>query len=240
MHPSRAPGVNPMLLSRGLRYVSPVAGFILAYLGVVSIYDQAWEALYGYLGLALLIQILDAYLSADEIDPAHARATGPGALATEAAQLATSVFVPTMALLHAGFLEDASGGVLAVLIVASALYRLAFHPAHESTEPAVVCLPALWSVVAFLLHAFDATPLAAVFVIGCVLILTLVPIRWPHPLYAERWPVATRLVLAAGVMAAAVTLTHGLPADTAAKTVFIGCLVYTMAWAASDWMEHRA
>jgi phosphatidylcholine synthase len=205
---------------------SPVAGFILGYLGLLAILDQAWELLYLYLGLALVLQSVAAWVELGR----HHSETAFSTYAAHAARFATSVVVPTVALIHAGFLEEVTGWAMALLVVAAALYRLAFHLPSRDLAPTMIGLPAVWSIVAFLLHAFDATPMASVVAIGCVLVLTLVPIHWPHPFYVDRWKAASRAVTAIWIIAALVTLVRGLPADGAAKAIFLFCPAYAVVW----------
>jgi phosphatidylcholine synthase len=205
------------------------ASILVAYVAMLAVFDQAWETLYGWLGVALILQGIDDALGFshggdDDQNTALVR-TDSGYLVW----FLTTVFVPVIALLHAGFLDNIGGTLVAGLILLGAFYRFAFQ-ATDLRSGAFVGLPAAWAVVAFLLHAFDATPVAAVLTIGLVLVLNLVPIPWPHPLLAERWQVQTRAVAALWLFAAAVTLWRGFPADQWAKAIFIGCAVYAVIW----------
>jgi phosphatidylcholine synthase len=205
------------------------ASILVAYAAMLAVFDQAWETLFGWLGLALVLQGIDDVLHfsvrVDDTADAPQSPADPGYLVW----FLTTVFVPVIALLHAGFLDNIAGSLVAGLILLSAFYRFAVQPT-DRTVGSFTGLPAAWAVVAFLLHAFDATPVAAVLMIGLVLVLNLVPTPWPHPLLAERWQTQTRAVAALWLFAAAVTLWRGFPAEQWAKAIFIGCAVYAVVW----------
>jgi phosphatidylcholine synthase len=212
-----------------LRHALHAASILVAYVAMLAVFDQAWETLYGWLGLALILQGVDdavSFSNSDnhDVDAPHAR-TDPGYVVW----FLTTVFVPVIALLHAGFLDNIAGTLVAGLILLGAFYRFAFQ-ATDRRSGSFMGLPAAWAVVAFLLHAFDATPVAAVLTIGVVLVLNLIPIPWPHPFLAERWQMPTRAVAAIWLFAAAATLWRGFPAEHWAKVIFIGCGVYAVIW----------
>jgi phosphatidylcholine synthase len=102
----------------------------------------------------------------------------------------------------------------------SAQYHLTFH-AWGGMPAAYVGFPAAWNVVAFYLHAFDATPVAAVLVIGSGVIASLIPIPWPHPLRVMGWTHVGRVIVMIWLGTAAVTLWTGFPTTPAAKAVFL-------------------
>src|SRR5262249_57305159 len=66
----------------------------------------------------------------------------------------TYVFVPTVALLQAGYLHGGFGLVLASLILLSSLYH--FSDTESKTEDySFVGFPAIWNIVAFYIFAFQ-------------------------------------------------------------------------------------
>ncbi len=205
------------------------ANVLVSYVAMLAVFDQAWETLFGWLGLALILQGIDdvrltSLQTVDSEDGALLQAD-PGYLVW----FLTSVFVPVIALLHAGFLDNVAGSVVAGLILIAAFYRVGFQ-ARERSVGSFNGVPAGWAVVAFLLHAFDATPVAAVLVIGLVLVLNLVPLPWPHPILAAHWQTQTRAVAALWLVTAAVTVWRGFPAEQWAKAIFIGCAIYAVVW----------
>lgn len=215
-----------------LRPLLLAAGSLCALLAMLAVFDQSWEIAYAWLGCGLLSDIVVPHLAADPEtdDAADAPAFTPAdeRRVRSATTFLLSVFVPTLVLLQAGFLDGLLGIIIAVLIVLSGTYRLAYFDWAESV-PEYEGFPASWAAVGFTLHAFDATPTAAALFIGIVLILSLAPIHWPHPVYATRWTILTRAVTLVWAVTAASVLWHGFPAPTAAKTVLILTAVYAAA-----------
>lgn len=240
-------------------------GVLCALFALLSVFDQAWELVYAWLGLAMLLQSIQA-ADVDRLfnpdpgepfdSPEPAETGSPDSHATSLAgtvSFLNCVFVPVVAMLHAGFMEGVAGVVLAGVVLLAALYRLSFlanhnapiadqsnHSPHLITaatsaravhlvEPhrqRFVGLPATWGILGFYLYAFDATPAAAVLTIGLGIILGLIPLAWPHPLYSERWPWLTRAVALCFLCTAATTLWLGLPATPWAKALLLGAALY--------------
>jgi hypothetical protein len=220
-------------MSVSLALVSPVVSVLCGLLAILAVFDQAWEYVYGWLGVAALAHLAEFVRSADAPDY-EAPSSGDGDVGdlesvrlegvSAIAAFLVFVFVPIVAMLHAGFLDGVAGTVLAVLILLSALYRWAYVRADD--DGVVHGLPACWSILGFLLHAFDTTPPVAVLCIGAALVLSLVPVALPHPLIEARSSLIAGVIFAAAVVAAAATLWAGFPAMWQARAVFLGIAVY--------------
>lgn len=206
-------------------------GVISAMMALLAVFDQGWEYVYGWLGLALLTQAVSAgdfaFLPLADHDDfpdsdqaiLHAR---PAAIVA----FLTGVFVPVIAMLHAGFLDGVAGAAFGGVILLAALYRLVFVAQPQEPASRIVGLPAAWSIVGFYLHAFDATPLASVLGIGLGIVLGLIPLNWPHPLFSERWPAMTRTIVVIWLITAACTLWYGFPASPLAKSILLVIAIY--------------
>lgn len=120
--------------------------------------------------------------------------------------------------------------MVAVLIILAAIYRLSYivPPGAVQRKPATSFngLPAIWGVVGFYLHAFDATPLASVLTVGIALVFSLLPFAWPNPLHSSRWKAATWAALALWFGTAAFTLLQGFPATPLAKAILLAATFY--------------
>jgi len=212
-------------------------GVMSAMMALLTVFDQSWEYVYGWLGLALITQAISAggpdllpFADYDDLPEAddvslHSR---PAAIVA----FLTGVFVPVIAMLHAGFLDGIAGVAFGSVILLAALYRLVF--VAQPSEPAarIVGLPAAWGIIGFYLHAFDATPLASVLGIGLAIVLGLIPLNWPHPLFSERWPTMTRAIVLVWFATAAVTLWYGFPAAPFAKAILMATALYGLILAA--------
>jgi phosphatidylcholine synthase len=208
------------------------AGVVCALLALLAVFDQAWEQVYGWLGLALIVQAAGADEAAllplpDSVDLPDLEEDVRHAPIAAIAAFLTTVFVPVVAMLHAGFLDGLAGAAVASIIMLSALYRLAFieQPANNASRS--LGLPAAWSIIGFYLHAFDATPMAAVLAIGLGIVLGLLPLNWPNPLRSERWALLTRALVVVWFVTAAYALVHGFQATASiTKAILLAATAY--------------
>ena len=101
-------------------------GALSALFAVLAIFDQAWELVYAWLGLAIIAETAVHLRWAAE-ESAGVAPAGNQRRVVGAISFLNSVFVPIVALLHAGFLDGAIGVILAGLIILAAQYRLGFR-----------------------------------------------------------------------------------------------------------------
>ncbi len=208
------------------------SGILCALLALIAVFDQAWEQVYGWLGIALIIQAATADIPAvlpifDSFETQDLADQGPHVAIASIAAFLTTVFVPVVAMLHAGFLDGWAGAAVASIVILAALYRLAFMIQPDQTGARFLGLPTAWSVIGFYLHTFDATPLAAVLTIGLGIVLGLVPLNWPNPVRSERWTLATRAVVVVWFVTAAYILAHGFQATAPiTKAILLAIVSY--------------
>lgn len=202
-----------------LALVWPGISVIGSLFALLAVLDYAWERVYVWLGVALVAHALEVLLDSggDEAGIADLE------LVSSAAMFLACVFVPAVAMLQAGFLDGVAGVGLAVLVVLSAVYRWAYVVIPD--DGVVAGLPASWGILAFLLHAFDASPVNAALAIGVALIVSLLPFYSLHPLYARHRPRWMAVAVAASVAAALWTVLLGFPAPHIAQGVFISTVV---------------
>jgi phosphatidylserine synthase len=214
-------------------------GVLSALFALLAVFDQSWELVFAWLGLGILAQIAaillpPPLLTSPEQPPSvlssHELSTRSLAVRNYASSLEVvsflhNVFVPVVAMLHAGFLDGVAGVVVAGLILVSAQYRQANTDAGAQRD-SFIGLPAAWGVVAFYFHAFDATPAAAFLAIGLGIILGLMPFAFPHPLQTLRWASMSRAISAIWLVTAAVVLWHGFPATVPAKAILLVAATY--------------
>lgn len=193
-----------------LVHVFTAVGVVCGLLATLAAVQGAWEQVFAWLGVALVI---------DGIDGTFARWVGlperlprfSGERLDLVIDYVTYVFVPALALLLAGHLQGSFGLLLASLIVLSSLFH--FSDTRSKTEDhCFVGFPAIWNLVAFYVFAFRLSPTAtAVLVLVCVA-FTFVPLKWAHPMrVALLWPV-TAVIGAAWLLAALLTIWWGFPA----------------------------
>jgi phosphatidylcholine synthase len=199
-------------------------GVVCALLALRAALAQDWVALFVWLGIALIIDGLDGTLARlTNITAVLPRFSG------ERLDLIidylTYVFVPALALLLGGFLEEAFGALLAALILLSSL----FHFSDTESKTADYCFigfPALWNVVAFYAFALAMPSWLATAIVLALIVLTFVPWKWAHPLRTPLLRPVTLLMLVAWFCAAVLTLRAGFPATPALQAILIFAALY--------------
>jgi phosphatidylcholine synthase len=200
------------------------SGSVCALFATLAVFAGAWEQVFAWLGLALLI---------DGIDGTFARMANvterlprfSGERLDLVVDYVTYVFVPALALVHAGYLSGPLGLVAASLILLSSLFH--FSDTDSKTDDhCFVGFPAIWNVVAFYVFAFQmASWWAAILVLVCVS-MTFVPLPWAHPLRTPRlWPL-TLAMTALWCIAAFFTIWSGFPATVIEKWIYAAAALY--------------
>ena len=159
-------------------------GAVCGLFAALAAFDGAWERMFAWLGLALVI---------DGIDGSFARLTRveerlprfSGERLDLVVDYVTYVFVPALALVRAGYIDGPAGLALAAAILLSSLFHFS-DLASKADDYSFVGFPAIWNIVAFYVFAFAMPQWAAYALIGACVVLTFVPMRWVHPLRVTR------------------------------------------------------
>jgi phosphatidylcholine synthase len=203
-------------------------GAVCGLWAALAVFDGAWERMFGWLGLALIIDGIDGtFARLAQVEERLPRFSGERL--DLVVDYVTYVFVPAVALERGGFLgEGAAAPVLAAAILLSSLYHFA-DLASKGDDYSFIGFPAVWNIVAFYLFAFAAPAwLACAVVIVCV-VLTFVPMHWVHPLRVIRLRVATLAITLAWAGAAIAAVSIGFPASAWIKGVLGLSAVYVVA-----------
>ena len=202
-------------------------GIVCGLLATRAVLASAWEIIFIWLGIALLIDGIDGYFARRaSVESRLPRFSGERL--DLVIDYVTYVFVPALALLQAGFLHGALGVGLASLILLSSLFH--FSDTQSKTDDySFVGFPAIWNFVAFYVFAFGLSQLVtAILVLACV-VLTFVPLKWVHPLRTAALRPVT--IAAAGLwgIAAGSALWNGFPAKSWEQAVLLLIAVYGLA-----------
>jgi phosphatidylcholine synthase len=199
-------------------------GAVCGLMATQAVFRGAWEEVFLWLGLALVIDGVDGTLA--RIADVHRRLPRfSGERLDLVIDYVTYVFVPTLALLQAGYLRGGAGMALAGMILLSSLFHFS-DTESKAADHSFVGFPAIWNLVAFHVFAF-ALPLAgtALLVLGCVA-LTFVPLKWVHPLRTRRlWPL-TAVAMALWALAATHVLLTGFPAGPWVQAILLLVVAY--------------
>jgi phosphatidylcholine synthase len=201
-------------------------GAVCGLLAALAAFDGAWERMFAWLGLALIIDGIDGTFAR----LAHVEERLPrfsGERLDLVVDYVTYVFVPALALLRAGFLDGTVGLIVAALILLSSLYHFS-DLASKGEDYSFVGFPAVWNVVAFYVFALAPPPwLTHALLVACI-VMTFVPMQWVHPLRVRRLQLVTLTITLAWSIAAIATVLHGFPAAAWAAIVLIVAAVYVV------------
>jgi phosphatidylcholine synthase len=199
-------------------------GAVCAFMATLALINQQSEVMFGWLGLAFLIDGVDGtFARMAEVEKRLPEFSGERL--DLIVDYTTYVFVPTLALMKYGYLVGPFGYVLAAAVLLSSLYHFC-DLGNKSDDHCFVGFPAVWNLVAFQLFAFDATQPVTALVIIAGVILTFVPWRWVHPMRVDAlWP-ATLGLVGLWALAALFTLVQGFPGSTVARLIMVIATVW--------------
>jgi phosphatidylcholine synthase len=201
-------------------------GAVCGLLASLAVFDAAWERMFGWLGLALIIDGIDGtFARLAQVEERLPRFSGERL--DLVVDYVTYVFVPAVALLRAGFFGDAAAPMLAAAILLSSLYHFS-DLASKGDDYSFIGFPAVWNLVAFYLFAFAAPQWVACAVVLAGVALTFVPMHWVHPLRVVRLRVVTQAITAAWAAAAIAAVAGGFPANGWVKAVLAIAAVYVV------------
>jgi phosphatidylcholine synthase len=223
----------PAVWAAGLVHLFTGLGAVCALLAVLAIRDGAWEAMFAWLAVALVIDGVDGTL-ARRLQVKSVLPRYSGDRLDLIIDYLTYVFVPALALAQGGYLQGSLGILMAALILLSSLVHFA-DTESKAADNAFIGFPAVWNVVAFYIFAFDMPGWLAVALCAVLVVLTFAPFRWPHPVRTAALRSTTLLALGAWSVAGLLSLVHGFPAPLWAQAILAATALYgaaAVAWIA--------
>lgn len=202
------------------------SGAVCALLALRAGVEARWEALFAWLGIALII---------DGIDGTFARMANvtvnlprfSGERLDLVVDYLTYVVVPAVALWLAGLLPGSAGWLLPSLILLSSLFHFS-DTESKAEDYAFVGFPAIWNIVAFYIFAFAPPVWATTLIVLLCVVLTFLPWKWVHPLRTRRLRPVTLAVCGIWGLAAAWALWVGFPATGPAWAILLLCALYAL------------
>jgi phosphatidylcholine synthase len=202
-------------------------GAVCGLLAALAVFEGAWELMFGWLGLALIIDGIDGtFARLAQVEERLPRFSGERL--DLVVDYVTYVFVPALALVRAGFLDGEIAPFLAAAILLSSLYHFA-DLASKGDDYSFIGFPAVWNLVAFYLFAFAAPAWIACAVVVLCVVLTFVPMHWVHPLRVVRLRIVTLAITVAWAVAAIIAAWSGFPAGPWVKAVLGLSAAYVVA-----------
>lgn len=224
------------MLPAALVHIFTASGAVCGLMATLAVFAGAWEAVFCWLGLALVIDGIDGtFARMAKVEQRLPRFSGDRL--DLVIDYVTYVFVPTLALLQAGLLPGYVGLISAGLILLSSLFHFS-DTQSKADDYSFVGFPAIWNAVAFYIFAFGLARWPTVAVVLACVALTFVPLKWAHPLRTPALRLVTALAIALWAVAAASTLLAGFPAGAWERAVLLLTGLYGVALALLSGRAH--
>ncbi len=220
------PGQVRLKLMAAAVHLLTASGAVLGLLALAAAARQDWARAFLWLGIALIVDGIDGPLARRF----HVETMLPrfsGARLDLVIDYLNYCVVPAFMLATADLIPQPLALVAGALVILTSLFHFADRKS-KTADAYFVGFPAIWNVVALYLFALDLRGLAAFAVVVILSALTLIPIKWPHPLRVLTARPMTIAVMTAWAIAALVAL-GGFPAPLWVKGVFLAAAIYMLA-----------
>jgi phosphatidylcholine synthase len=179
-----------------------VAG--LALLAMMEAVREHWANMFGWLGVALVVDAIDGPL-ARKLEVARLQPNWSGDVLDLVVDFLTYVFVPAYAIATSRLLMPVAAPLLGIgIVVSSALYFA--DRRMKASDNHFRGFPALWNAAAFYLFLLHPPPVLASLGIAILIALTFAPFHVLHPLRVVRLRWLTLWLMAIGAVLAVYTL----------------------------------
>jgi phosphatidylcholine synthase len=208
-------------------------GAVCGLLAALAVFDGAWEAMFAWLGIALVIDGIDGtFARLVRVEERLPRFSGERL--DLVVDYVTYVFVPALALVRADYLGGTIGLAFAAAILLSSLYHFS-DLASKGEDYSFVGFPAVWNIVAFYIFALGLPAWLTFLIIAVCVALTFVPMHWVHPLRVTFLRPLTLAVALAWALAAIAAILHGFPAGLWSCVVLMLAAAYLVGLTALRW-----
>lgn len=198
----------------------------LALIALLEAVRSHWAAMFGWLGLALLIDAIDGPL-ARRLKVRQALPNWSGDTLDLVVDFTTYVFVPAYAIAASGLLVPHLAPLFGVGIVMSgALYFADLR--MKTPDNHFRGFPALWNVAAFYLFLLRPSPWIASAAVLLLIIATFLPIRVLHPVRVNRLRTFNLALVMLGCALAAIAIIRNFEVPAAITAVLCIIAVYVM------------
>jgi len=165
-------------------HVFTALGAGIALIAMLEAVREHWAAMFGWLGVALIIDALDGPI-ARRLDVVRVQPNWSGEVLDLVVDFITYVFVPAYAITASGLLLPLAAPLLGIgIVVTSALY---FADRRMKTDDNHFRgFPALWNAAAFYLFLLHWPPAASTLAVAALIVLTFIPFHVLHPVRVAR------------------------------------------------------
>ena len=166
-------------------HIFTAMGAGVALLALLEAVREHWAAMFGWLGVALVIDALDGPI-ARRLDVVRVQPNWSGEVLDLVVDFVTYVFVPGYAITASGLLLPVAAPLLgAGVVVSGALYFA--DRRMKAADNHFRGFPALWNAAAFYLFLLHLSPALSSLAVAALIVLTFVPVHVLHPVRVVRW-----------------------------------------------------
>jgi phosphatidylcholine synthase len=208
-------------------HIFTAMGAGIALLALLEAVREHWAAMFGWLGVALVIDAVDGPI-ARRLDVARLQPNWSGDVLDLVVDFVTYVFVPAYAITASGLLLPLAAAPLGVgIAVTGALYFADRRMKSEDNH--FRGFPGLWNFAAFYLFVLHLPPAWSSLAVGILIVLTFVPFHVLHPMRVVRLRWLTLSLLAIWAALAAVALANDFDVVAPVTTGLCAIGVYIVA-----------
>src|SRR6266849_5897182 len=205
-------------------HIFTALGAGVALLALLEAVREHWAAMFGWLGVALVIDALDGPI-ARRLDVVRVQPNWSGEVLDLVVDFVTYVFVPAYAITASGLLLPLAAPLLgAGIVVSGALYFA--DRRMKAADNHFRGFPALWNAAAFYLFLLHLPPAPSSLAVAILIVLTFVPFHVVHPLRVVRWRGLTLSLLAIWAVLGIVVLVNDFNVSPIVTTALCAIAAY--------------
>lgn len=202
-------------------HIFTAMGAGIALLALLEAVREHWAAMFGWLGVALVIDGLDGPI-ARRLNVEALQPDWSGDVLDLVVDFVTYVFVPAYAIAASGLLLPLAAPLLGVgIVISSALYFA--DRRMKTADNHFRGFPALWNVAAFYLFLLHLSPVLSTLGIAALIVLTFVPFNVLHPVRVKRLRGLNLLLMA--IWAGLAILTIAKDFDVSMLVIVVLCAI---------------
>jgi phosphatidylcholine synthase len=161
------------------------SGAALALMALVAATQGNWRLMFGWLGIALIVDGIDGPL-ARKVDTKKNAPNWDGSILDLVIDYLTYVFIPAYALIYTDLLPTPWGLVAAILITLTAVVYFA-DVRMKATDNCFVGFPAVWQMPLLVFLVFSPPVWATLSIILALAIAQFTGVKFIHPMRTARW-----------------------------------------------------
>jgi phosphatidylcholine synthase len=202
--PASVPATSRMRAAALAVHIFTAMGAGIALLAMLEAVREHWANMFGWLGVALIIDAIDGPL-ARKLDVERLQPNWSGEVLDLVVDYVTYVFVPAYAITASGLLLPLAAPILGIgIMVSGALYFA--DKRMKASDNHFRGFPALWNAAAFYLFLLHLPPALSSLGIAVLIALTFAPFHVLHPIRVVRLRWLTLWLMAIGAVLAIYTL----------------------------------